>query len=63
MANKGESLMSNEAWEELHTEPKLAMLFQVGLPEQPIGPPLPGLPLPIKGLSSIVYTFFVTLVP
>jgi hypothetical protein len=28
MANKGESLMSNEAWEELHTEPKMATLFQ-----------------------------------
>jgi hypothetical protein len=31
MANKGESLMSNEAWEELHTDPKLATLFQVSL--------------------------------
>ena len=40
MANKGESLMSNEAWEELHTDPKLATLFQVSLPEQPVGPSL-----------------------
>ena len=31
MANKGESLMSNEAWEELHTEPKLTALFQVSV--------------------------------
>ena len=47
MANKGESLMSNEAWEELHTEPKMATLFQVSLPEQPLD-------LDLNGLSTSV---------